>query len=268
MTTHAPRLVVGLLAGMGWAVAGCASPAAMTDGGTVGPGHDGDPGHVPGSPGLGAHSMSFYPLDHRSDLSISTSPMTTQTLGSTIVVGVGRGKNALFELPTDNKGNSPYRQLDTMHIYTHWPDSGTAVYTFPSAHGGTSHTITTTTMDDEITLAAVEIIEGTRIQTFEWNEVVQPGPNSPPLPLTSASVVTTGAATLIAFWWGDGYPDTTPQTATPDNGFNVIETNVDTLHGFVQCAVAVKNVSRAGTYNVTWTATPLQGAQLWLIAVQ
>jgi hypothetical protein len=36
----------------------------------------------------------------------------------------------------------------------------------------------------------------------------------------------------------------------------------------VQCAVAAKNVTAAGTYNVTWTSTPVQGAQLWLIAVQ
>jgi hypothetical protein len=32
--------------------------------------------------------------------------------------------------------------------------------------------------------------------------------------------------------------------------------------------VAVRQVSAAGTYNVTWTSTPIQGAQLWLAAVQ
>jgi hypothetical protein len=32
--------------------------------------------------------------------------------------------------------------------------------------------------------------------------------------------------------------------------------------------VATKNVSAAGTYNVTWNTTPLQGAQLYLVAVQ
>jgi len=36
----------------------------------------------------------------------------------------------------------------------------------------------------------------------------------------------------------------------------------------VQCAVAKKTVSAAGTYNVTWTSTLIQGAQLWLAAVQ
>ena len=33
-------------------------------------------------------------------------------------------------------------------------------------------------------------------------------------------------------------------------------------------AAAVKNVTAAGTYDVTWKATPTQGAQLYLVAVQ
>jgi hypothetical protein len=48
----------------------------------------------------------------------------------------------------------------------------------------------------------------------------------------------------------------------------VVDTNAQEIGSFVQCAVAVKNVITPGTYNVTWTSTPVQGAQLWLIAVQ
>jgi hypothetical protein len=222
-------------------------------------------------PGLGAHGMSFYHLDdpgHRGAQSISTPALTTQSSGSTIVVSVGRGDNTLFALPTDNKGNTPYQQLGTMHPYDPlYLESGTALYAFTSASGGPDFKVSTTTglnhknQDDEITLAAVEVIEGTRIQAFEWNEVANP-------PLTSSSVTTTGPATLIAFWWGDGFPDTEPQTAIPGNGFMRVDKNVEELHSFVQCAVAFKNVADAGTYNVTWTATPQQGAQMWLIAVQ
>ena len=226
------------------------------------------PGHTPGMPGLGAHSLSFYPLNSSNASSISTPAMTTQPSGSTIVVSVGRGDNTLFALPTDNKGNAPYRQQGTMHPYDPlYLESGTALYAFTSAKGGSDFKVSTTTgvnsksQNDEITLAAVEVIEGTRIQQFEWNELSNP-------PLTSNSVTTTGPATLIAFWWGDGFPDTAPQTATPDNGFTLVDTNAQELHSFVQCAVAVKNVTGAGTYNVTWTATPEQGAQMWLIAVQ
>jgi hypothetical protein len=32
--------------------------------------------------------------------------------------------------------------------------------------------------------------------------------------------------------------------------------------------VATREVGAAGTYSVTWTATPLQGAQLYLVAVE
>ena len=36
----------------------------------------------------------------------------------------------------------------------------------------------------------------------------------------------------------------------------------------VQVAVAVKQVAAAGTYDVTWSATPNQGAITWLVALQ
>jgi hypothetical protein len=197
--------------------------------------------------------------------------MATQASGSMIVVSVGRGDNTLFATPTDTRGNAPYRLRDMMHPYAHpFETSGTALYQFTSALGGAGFQVTTTTgpdhvsgQGDEITVAAVEVIEGTQIQQA-WNVVVQ---QNPPIPVTSGSVTTTGPATLIAFWWGDGFPGT-PQSATPNNGFVVVDTNAQETGSFVQCAVAVKTVTAPGTYNVTWTATPVQGAQLWLVAVQ
>jgi len=266
--------------GILWTIAGCSNSATALDASTA-PHDDAAavdgiaadalvhdaPAHIPGTPGLGAHGIKFYHLDASDAPSIAASLMT-KTSGSTIVLSVGRGDNTLFAIPTDNKLNAPYQQLGTMHPYGFkYRDSGTAVYAFTGAKGGDDFQVSTTTgktrnnQNDEITLAAVEVIEGTKIQAFEWNEVEAP-------PLTSKSVTTTGPATLIAFWWGDGYPDTTGQTASPDNGFQVVENNVDELHAFVQCSVAVKNVTAAGTYNVTWTATPSQGAQMWLVAVQ
>jgi hypothetical protein len=253
--------------GCGGAPAVADAPARPVDGA---PGDA--PGHTPGMPGLGGHGMAFFHLadpDHSpSTASISTPKLTTAASGGTIVVGVGRGDRALFALPTDTAGNTPYQQQGPVHPYTPlYPDSGTALYAFPSARGGPGFQVTASAGQnakgqlDEITIAAVEVVEATRLQAFAWNE-----PTSPPL--TSAGVTTTGPATLVAFWWGDGFPDTTSQTATAGDGFTVIDANVDQLHSFVQCAVAVKNVSAAGTYNVTWTATPEQGAQLWLVAVQ
>jgi len=242
---------------------GCAGPSTAMPDGSLGDG----PVHNPGTPGLGAHALKFqayHEPDHPVTL-LTTSPMSTQTSGSAIIVGIGRGQMALFAqpsaLPTDNMGNTPYRQIDTAMKYTDWP-SATALYAFPSAHGGPNHTIAATTpADDEITLAAVEVVEGTHVQDYKWNQ-------GDADPLTSLEVTTTGPATLIAFWWGGGFPDTEPQTAGPDNDFQAIAKNVETLGGFVQCAVAVKNVTKAGSYSVTWKSTPTQGAQLWLVAVQ
>jgi hypothetical protein len=57
------------------------------------------------------------------------------------------------------------------------------------------------------------------------------------------------------------------KTAVPDSGFTVVD-SVLASGALVQCAVAVRQVSAAGTYNVTWAATPAQGAQLWIVAVQ
>ncbi len=86
-------------------------------------------------------------------------------------------------------------------------------------------------------------------------------------------MTTTGPATLVAFWWGDGNVDFV-HTAIPNNGFNVIDSFLPT-GALIQSAVATKDVSAAGTYNVTWNSqnpdnNPAhnEGAQLWLVAVQ
>lgn len=213
------------------------------------------------APNLGAHTLSHYFLYAHDFTHLVSSPMTTMATGSTILVSVGRGSFSGFsDVPTDNMGNGPYTPLGTPHRYTLWGGSGTALYACADARGGSGHVVSVATpVGDEITLAAVEIVNGGVIQDFQWNEV--PAGH----PLTSQSVTTTGPATLVAFWWGDSGGG--PHTATPNNGFVV--TDALLLSGWiVQCAAATKTVSEAGTYNVTWTSTPLQGAQLWLAAVQ
>ncbi len=216
--------------------------------------------NVPGAPGLGAHGLSFFRYDTNSPTTISSPSLSTQATNSTMIVSVGRGNFAAFALPTDSKGNVPYQRLDAEHTYTRYSSSGTGAYAFPAFSGGSDHQVRTTTpSDDEITLAAVEVINAGTVHQVVWNEVLT-------APVTSRSVTTTGPATLVAFWWGDANEDL-PKTATPNNDFVVID-SILKAGLLVQCAVAVKNVSAAGTYDVTWTATPAQGAQLWLIAVQ
>ncbi|HEX8113881.1 MAG TPA: hypothetical protein VF516_39385, partial [Kofleriaceae bacterium] len=273
MRADLPCAICGVLL-----VAGCGKSPAVPDG-TGPPLIDAAPTdalvdvppHMPGTPGAGAHGLAYYKLaDPRypsNATSISTPKITTAASGSTIVVSVGRGDISKFAAATvtDTAGNTPY-QKQGPHPYTPaFPDSGTALYTFTNARGGPNFQVTTSTgrnangQLDEITIAAVEVVEGTRIQDQQWNEVVQA---QDPVPVTSNSVTTTGPATLVAFWWGDGFPGT-PQSATPGNGFSLIDSNAFETDSFVQCAVAVKNVSTAGTYHVTWTSTPIQGAQLW-----
>lgn len=215
--------------------------------------------NVPGDPGLGAHGLTFHRLNADSPTTASSPAMNTATQNSTMVVSVGRGNRFIFAAPTDNKGNGNYQELG-VHSYSRWQDSGTGLYVFPAMAGGSGHVVrNSTTSDDEITLAAVEVINGTRVQQFVWSEETS-------APLKSKSVTTTGPATLVAFWWGDADVNGN-KTAVPNNGFTVIESILQS-GALVQCAVAVKNVAEAGTYDVTWTATPAQGAQLWLIAIE
>jgi len=238
---------------------GCGSSSEKVDA----PASGSDSGSGTGISYPGGHGIAYYKLNANPASTITTPAMTTQA-GSTIVVSVGRGNAKLFALPTDNQSDS-YALQGAVHPYTQYPESGTALYTFKPTKGGSVQVTTTTGKNgsgqsDEITIAAVEVAASGKIQDVQWTEVAS-------APLTSKKVTTDGPATLVAFWWGDGFPRT-PQSAMPNNDFTPIDTNAEETDSFVQCAVAVKKVTQAGSYDVTWTATPAQGAQLWLIAVE
>ncbi|MGH6840909.1 MAG: hypothetical protein ACREDV_02290 [Methylocella sp.] len=140
-----------------------------------------------------------------------------------------------------------------------WPNSGEALYTSLTAMGGDGHSVTAPLPGpDEITLAAVEVKNGGVIEDAQWNKVTVP-------PHTSLNVATTGPATLIAVWVGDsGAPSV---TASPNNGFTIIDSQL-LANCEVEAVVATKDVFAAGIHNVTWTATPVQGSHMWLVAVQ
>jgi hypothetical protein len=217
------------------------------------------PAPASAAPALGAHALAFN-LDGVTSPSLSASGMATRTSGSTLLVCVGRGLLAA-DLPTDNAGNA-FVQLGVAHTYTLWPNSGTALYACAQARGmaGLAVTMAKPKVTDETTLSVVEVTDGGSVGDAQWREVLSGQP------LTSASVTTTGPALLVAWWWGDAGVDL-DKTAVPNNGFTVID-SVLASGALVQCAVAVRQVSAAGSYNVTWTSTPQQGAQLWLAAVQ
>ena len=211
-----------------------------------------------GFPRLGAHNLAFA----RQNVSVPqlTTPLTTSASGSMLLACVGRGNVTAHAAPTDNKGNT-FVQIGSAQRYTRYPSSGTALYACLPATGGSGHNVTASKPAlDETTLSVVEVQGGGVIQDVRWSEVLAPAA------LTSASVVTTGPALIVAWWWGDA-DENNAKTAEPNNGFTVID-SVLFSGELVQCAVATRRVDAAGSYNVTWTATPLQGAQLWIAAVQ
>ena len=212
----------------------------------------------PASPALGAHAVAFFPCNSTGGL--STPAIATQNSGSTILAWVGRGNtNGFIAAPLDNKTNT--YALVGMHDYSPlYPGSGEALYTVSAAAGGSGHVVSAPMPGggDEISLAVVEVKNGGIIQDVQWNKVLAP-------PHTSLHVTTTGPATLVAIWAGDS--GAASVTATPNNNFTNIDSQL--LSGCdVEVVVATKNVTNAGTYNVTWTATPSQGAHMWLAAVQ
>lgn len=213
-------------------------------------------------PTTGAHALASYHLGGNDALEISTPPVDTRASGSTMLVCIGRGKISEFkEPPSDSHGNKTCIQLGAKHPYTGYPDSGTALYAMTSATGGRGHIITAkTAARDEVTVAAVEIRNGGKIQDVQWNEVLRGHP------LTSLSVTTTGPATLVAFWWGDG-DQYFGHTAKPGDGFTLVDSLLPS-GCLVQTAVATKDVATAGTYSITWNSAGREGAQLWIVAMQ
>jgi hypothetical protein len=201
---------------------------------------------------------------------VVTPAMTTQASGSLLVACVGRGNISNFTLPSaapqDNKGNSAYSQVGVTKAYgPPFGGSGTALYSLASAIGGSGYQISVPQgvnggNDDEVTSLVTEVIGGTSVHDFAWNE------DQTAAPTTSASVTTTGPAVLVAFWWGED--GTTFTSASVSAGWNVVESFPVPAGNAIQAAMAVRVVSSPGTYNITWTATPAQGAQMWIVAVQ
>lgn len=245
------RALVGAAVALVGALVGCGSDSMSLTGDA--------PMNVDPPPSVGGHAIVFQRQSSPQGKDTLSTPGLTVTTGSTILVSQGRGVLSAFVAPTDSRGNS-YQALGAPHPYTRYSSSGTAVYAATNVQGGSGHVVSAMTpASDEITMSVVEV-KGSRVQAFEWKEVLMGSP------LTSPQITTTGPATLVAWWWGDAGVEM-DKTAKANNGFTVIG-SVLSSGALVQSAVAVKEVKAAGTYDVTWTATPLQGAQLWIVAIE
>ncbi|MBP8176630.1 MAG: hypothetical protein KAX77_02595 [Xanthomonadales bacterium] len=212
-------------------------------------------------PTIGVHTLLGIEDGSGSDPE-TTSAINTQASGSSLVTFTAGYSNNTGG-PSDSEGNT-------------WTHAGTEVYTgyggqfdvrgyyVEVAVGDTGHTVTFQadgTPAGEMTIPFIEIRNAGKLVQVAQN---YPAAGSA---LTSGNVTTTGPAVLLALWWGDATGLT--HTASPNNGFSNIESfgNLPP-NSAVQCFVAAREVEAPGTYNVTWTETPDQGAPLWLFAFQ
>ena len=221
-----------------------------------------DPPPAPGQPALGAHAL-VWQEDYVAPPQATTPPLASAPHGSSFLAVVGGfGDNAVA--PVDNLGNR-WRQFGQPVVF-HGYDGAfdTRAYLALDGLGGPDHVVTVAKPlrpDREISVVLVEARNAPRLvdaaQVYAEQGTL----------LTSGTVTTDGPALLVALWWGDS--DAVQHVALPDNGFRVID-QLTTLPpnsaSAVQCAVAVREVARAGTYQVSWTTAPAQGAILWLFA--
>lgn len=234
-----------------------------------GPDVNTDSAWEPGMPQLGAHDIVFQRIPDRLS-KVATQPLPINS-GSTLVAAVGRGQLGAFEPPTMGVTGALFDRVGEVRAYDRWPTSGTALYTFVNMNDAqSSEVIGTSPPKDEMTLAVAEVRNG-EVVDVSWSQEIVDLPRwkrwlfgAPSV--TSGSVATKGPAMLLAVWWGDA-SGATSHTVSPSDGFEVIDSVLEAGR-LVQCAVAVRYVKEPGTYDVTWTASPAQGAQLWLIALE
>jgi hypothetical protein len=185
------------------------------------------------------------------------------TSGSTLLAVVAMGELSNMHAPTDNFGNT-FRALLPAHNYQNWLGSGTRLFAATNIVGGANHVVRETmpAVDDEVTLSLIEIRGAKTIADVSVSETPTTGP------VKSGSVTTTGPAVLVAWWWGDG--GSTQITATTSPGWTRVHSlsRAEGVTGLVQVELATKVVSSAGTYAITWTSDPDQGAVVYLVAVQ
>jgi hypothetical protein len=211
---------------------------------------------------LGSHTLLAHE-DGNGPPTATTAPITTAANGSTLLA-FSAGYTDNDQQPTDNYANA-WKRLGLPLFYRGYNNEfDVTAYLVLQAGGGAGHTVSIVkdnVPSGEITLPFIEIRDAGLLQSIAVN--YPPASSS----LASAFVTTTGPATLIAVWWGDATG--LHHSAMPDNGFTIIDKLIDLPpNSAVQCVVAARQVSAAGTYNVNWATSPAQGAPLWLLAFQ
>ncbi len=238
------------------------------------------------TPTLGTHTLLVQTEGTGASPAVSL-PITTQANGSSLLALVSSyASNS--DGPADRYANR-WTQIGRAVVYRGYEGRFDArAYVAMSAKGGPGHTVSVVKRGraaGEISVPFIEIRGANKLQDVAqnyrapslaervinklrrvWRRLTGVSIGSSAV-RTSGAVTTTGPATLVAVWWGDGR--ILRMTAVPDNGFKVIDSLLELPpNSGVQCAVAFKQVAAAGTYDVSWSGTPAQGAILWLFAFQ
>ncbi|OOG53852.1 hypothetical protein B0E47_11645 [Rhodanobacter sp. B05] len=250
------------------------------------PGPPADAASAAPAPALGAHVLLVQTEGKGTSPAVSQ-PLTTQASGSSLLALVSSYASNP-DGPTDSYANH-WTPLGGSVVYRNYEGRFDArAYVALSVKGGPGHTISVVKPGrpaGEISVPFIEITGANQLQDVArnypglslaeralnkfkrgWRKLTGVALGTSTV-LTSGAVTTTGPATLVAVWWGDGR--VLKMTATPGDGFKLIDSFLDLPpNSGVQCAVAVKQVAVAGTYKVSWSGTPAQGAILWLFAFQ
>lgn len=214
------------------------------------------------APSLGAHVF----LAQGEGLGVTpatTPPVDTQPDGSLFLV-FNAGYASNDGPPHDTYGNR-WLPLGQPQTYANYGDRFTVrAYVAANGKGGPAHSVSIEKYgkaSGELSLPFIEVRHASRVAAVARTYA------GDALQVASGTVTVDGPATLLAFWWGDG--GVKHMTATPGDGFTLIDAFVQLPdESGVQGAVAWRQVTAAGTYRVHWTVAPVQGAALWLIAVQ
>jgi len=213
-------------------------------------------------PTLGAHVFLGQGEGLGTDPAVSPA-MDTAPAGS-VLIAFNAGYASNQGAPRDTYQNR-WKALGAAETYAEYGDRfNVKAYVAADARGGTAHTIAVAKPGEpngEISLPFVEVRNASRVQAFAQNYA------DPALVVASKEITVDGPATLLAFWWGGG--GVKRMTATPGDGFTLIDSFLELPdESGVQGAVAWRQVEQAGTYRVHWTAAPVQGAALWIIAIR
>lgn len=241
---------------------------------------------TPSVPALGTHTLLVQSEGKGSNPAVSA-PIDTATRGSSLLLLVG-GYSDNESAPSDTYGNH-WKPVGDRVLYRGFNGRFSArAFVAVDATGGKNQQVRIAKPGHpagEISVPFVEIKHAGVMQAVAqnypertafaryavkfnraWHRLIGTPPTGGAT-ITSGQVTTTGPATLVAIWWGEA--GALKMTAVPDHGFKVIDQYLDLPpNSGVQCAVAVKQVDGPGTYDVSWTGTPAQGAILWLFAFQ